>query len=269
MCNHSYIVDEGEYVCSICGLIGDRFIDEGAEWRSYEDGKDDKGRTGFTTSDLLPESSYGSIMSFRGISSTNNEMKSLQRLSTWSLSSNSERSWMGIFDNIQNACLSHGLPKAIVLDACGLYKEINDAQKVRGETRRALMGAAVYAACRHNKASRTHEEIANLFRVSIRSLCKAVPRFTSSENSVLQTQLGIAERLCATLSLDTSQRDKIFEMLVDISTKSEDDFEHTPKTIVAGVVAYIMGFRTKAQMKQVSEASGVSALSIHKLVSKI
>jgi hypothetical protein len=81
--------------------------------------------------------------------------------------------------------------------------------------------------------------------------------------------MGIAELLCATLALDNDQRDRIFDMLLKISEKSEDDFEHTPKTIVAGVVAYIMGFRTKVQMKPVSDASGVSALSIHKLVSKI
>lgn len=269
MCEHSFVVDDGEYVCENCGSIGDRFIDEGAEWRNYDDGKEEKGRTGFSTSDLLPESSYGSVISFRGIASTNTRMKELQRLSTWSLSSNSERSWMGIFDNIQSTCTNHNLPKSVFMDACGLYKAMGDAQKVRGETRRALMGAAVYVACRQNNASRTHEEIADLFRVSIRSLCKAVARFTVTENTVLQTQLGIAERLCATLSLNDKQRDRIFQILLDISTKSEDEFEHTPKTIVAGVVAYVMGFRTKTQMKTVSEASGVSSLSIHKLVSKI
>jgi transcription initiation factor TFIIIB Brf1 subunit/transcription initiation factor TFIIB len=268
-CTHNYLVDDGEYVCSNCGCVGDRFIDESAEWRSYEDGKEEKARTGFITSDLLPESSYGSIISFRGISPTNLEMKALQRLSTWSLSSNSERSWIGIFDTIQNACNQYGLPKSIILDACGLYKEIDDAQKVRGETRRALMGGAVYSACRKNQASRTHEEISAMFRISIRSLCKAITRYSSTQNTVLQTQLGIAERLCATLNLNDTQRDQIFTMLLDISQKSEDDFEHTPKTIVAGVVAYIMGFRTKIQMKPVSEASGVSALSIHKLVGKI
>ena len=176
---------------------------------------------------------------------------------------------MGIFDNIQTTCTNHNLPKAVFMDACRLYKAMDDAQKVRGETRRALMGASVYVACRQNGASRTHEEIADLFRVCIRSLCKAVSRFVVTENTVLQTQLGIAERLCATLALNDDQRDKIFKLLLDISTKSEDEFEHTPKTIVAGVVAYVMGFRTKAQMKPVSDASGVSALSIHKLVSKI
>ena len=59
------------------------------------------------------------------------------------------------------------------------------------------------------------------------------------------------------------------DMLYMISIKPENEFEHTPKTIVAGVVAHVMGFKTKAQMKSVSDASGVSALSIHKLVSKI
>jgi transcription initiation factor TFIIIB Brf1 subunit/transcription initiation factor TFIIB len=146
---------------------------------------------------------------------------------------------------------------------------LEDAQKVRGETRRALMGATVYVSCRQNGASRTYQEVADIFRVSIRSLCKAVSRFSVMENTVLQTQLGIAERLCASLSLNDKQRNDIFKILLDISTKSEDDFEHTPKTIVAGVVAYVMGFKTKAQMKPVADASGVSALSIHKLVSKI
>jgi len=267
-CHHDFVIDDGEYVCLKCGDVGDRIIDEGAEWRNY-DNKEETSRAGFTTSDLLPESSYGSIISFRGISSTNLRMKAIQRLSTWSVSSNSERSWLTIFDNITTACNSKSLPKSIIMDACGLYKQMEDAQKVRGETRRALMGAAVYTACQQNQAARTHEEIAELFKVSIRSLCKAVPRFSKNENSVLETQLGIAERLCSTLNLNNEQRDRIFLKLDEISTKSEDDFEHTPKTIVAGVTAYILGLRTKQEMVKVSEASGVSALSIHKLVQKI
>jgi hypothetical protein len=105
--------------------------------------------------------------------------------------------------------------------------------------------------------------------VNIRALCKAITHFSNTENTVLQTQNGIAERLCASLNLNDDQRQKIMDMLLDISTKSEDEFEHTPKTIVAGVVAHIMGLKTKAQMKSVSEASGVSSLSIHKIVGKL
>jgi transcription initiation factor TFIIIB Brf1 subunit/transcription initiation factor TFIIB len=269
-CIHSLVIDEGQQVCEHCGSILDQVIDEGAEWRNYEDGKgEDNCRTGFTTSDLLPESSYGSVISHKGVAFQNPHLKAIQRLSSWSLSSNSERSWMGIFDAISMSCMRAGLPKAIVLDACGLYKQMEDAQKVRGETRRALMGAAVYVACRNNNASRTHEEIAKLFVVNIRSLCKAVSHFSQTENSVLDTQVGIAERLCTTMQLNDQQRNKIMDLLYTISTKSEDEFEHTPKTIVAGVVAHVLGLKTKTSMKQLSEMSGVSALSIHKLVTKL
>jgi transcription initiation factor TFIIIB Brf1 subunit/transcription initiation factor TFIIB len=267
-CKHSPVIDEGQYVCCNCGTILYTHIDEGAEWRNYEDNKgEDQSRTGFATSDLLPESSYGSMVSYKGI--TSDRIKSIQRLSAWSMSANSERSWMGIFDAIQMTCGRAGLPKAIIMDACGLYKKLEDAQKVRGETRRAMMGGAVFAACRDNNASRSHEEIAKMFLVSIRALCKAILKFTTIENTVLQTQVGLAERLCATLSLNDEQRHLIMTKLYEISLKSEDDFEHTPKTIVAGVTAHVMGLKSKSQMKEVSEASGVSALSIHKLVSKL
>ena len=267
-CQHSIIIDEGQNVCQTCGTIFEQYIDEGAEWRNYEDGKgEDQCRTGFITSDLLPESSYGSIISYKGLNNSN--YKAVQRLSCWSLSSNSERSWMGIFDAISMSCNQAGLTKAIILDACGLYKQLEDAQKVRGETRRALMGAAVYVACKNNGAVRSHEEIAKLFMVNIRTLCKAVSQFTQTDNSVLETQIGLAERLTTSINMTDDQRQKVIDMLYEISKKSEDDFEHTPKTIVAGVVAKILGLKTKASMKELSVVSGVSALSIHKLVSNL
>jgi transcription initiation factor TFIIB len=269
-CEHVVIIDEGEHVCRDCGEIMHKILDEGAEWRNYEDGKgEDNSRSGFAISELLPDSSYGSMMSTRGLNGSSGFIKSIQRLSSWSMSSNGQRSWMGIFDAINMSCTSAGLPKSIIQDACAMYKNLEDAQKVRGETRRAMMGGAVFVACRNNGASRSHEEISKIFAVNIRALCKAIGCYIPSENSVLQTQTGIAERLCAALSLNDDQRQKVMDLLLEISLKSEDDFEHTPKTIVAGVVAHIMGLRTKVQMKEVASASGVSALSIHRLVGKI
>ena len=266
-CQHTTIVDEGQHVCITCGTILQQYIDESAEWRNYDDQPDTQCRTGFVTSDLLPESSYGAIMSYKG--ATSPHLKALQRLSCWSLSANSQRSWMGIFDSIQHSCTTAGLPKAIALDACGLYKQMEDAQKVRGETRRALMGASIFVACRTHHVPRSHEEIAKLVNVNIRSLCKAIHHYSPTNNTVLQTQIGIAERICAALAFTDEQRERVMAWLFEISLKSEDEFEHTPKTIVAGVVAHVMGCKTKAQMKPVSEASGVSALSIHKIVMKL
>jgi len=141
-----------------------------------------------------------------------------------------------------------------------MFKKVEDAQKTRGETRRALMAAAIFTSCRQHDATRTHEEVANLFHVSIRALCKALMKFSDGGSNVLNTQLGIAERICADMDLSDSDRDRIVLMLHNLP-----EMEHTPKTIVAGVVCSILG----GQIPKVSDASGVSSVSIRKIVEKL
>jgi hypothetical protein len=108
-----------------------------------------------------------------------------------------------------------------------------------------------------------------MFQVNIRALCKAVGRFTQTENTVLDTQFGIAERLVSDMGMNDSQRQKVMDMLCSLYESADGELEHTPKTIVAGVVAHVMGLSTKAQMKNVSELSKVSVLSLHKIVTKL
>jgi transcription initiation factor TFIIIB Brf1 subunit/transcription initiation factor TFIIB len=122
------------------------------------------------------------------------------------------------------------------------------------------MAAAVFNACRGNNATRSHEEIADLFRVSIRALCKALAKFETNGSSVLNTQIGIAERLCADLQVTDTERDRVLLML-----HSLPELEHTPKTVVAGVLSIVVG----GQIPKVSEVSGVSVVSIRKIVEKL
>lgn len=260
-CGHeAFDIDEGERICTCCGTILGSYIDEGAEWRNYGNTDEDPSRTGTITSELLPNSSYGSMMMRKRIPNQSDEVKSIAKLSSWTFSSHGERSWMGIFDAIQSTALRYGLTKAIVLDACGLYKNVEDSQKTRGETRRALMAAAVFTACRKNDATRSHAEIADMFQVSIRALCKGLTRFSDEVSSVLNTQLGIAERICADLELADRDRDAIV-----LSLQKLPEMEHTPKTVVAGVVCIVLG----GQLSRVSEVSGVSIVSIRKIVEKL
>ena len=188
------------------------------------------------------------------------EAKSIGKLSSWSLSSHGERSWMGIFDAIQGACARIGLPKAIIQDACATFKHVEDARKTRGESRRALMAGSVFVACRQHNATRTHEEVAAIFHVSIRALCKGLSRFGAEVSSVLNTQLGIAERICAEMTVTEAERTRILLILTGLP-----EMEHTPKTIVSGVVCHVLNGR----LTDVATASGVSAVSIRKMVDKL
>jgi transcription initiation factor TFIIIB Brf1 subunit/transcription initiation factor TFIIB len=122
------------------------------------------------------------------------------------------------------------------------------------------MAAAVFVACRENNATRSHEEIAELFHVSIRALCKALAKFDTKSSSVLSTQIGIAERLCADLQVSDTERDRALLMLQRLP-----ELEHTPKTVVAGVLSIVIG----GQIPKVSQASGVSVVSIRKIVDKL
>jgi transcription initiation factor TFIIB len=264
-CEHEQLTtDDGERVCTSCGTILGSVIDEGAEWRVYSNTEDDPARTGTITNELLPDSSYGSMMKCRRGGYRSEEAKTIAKLSAWSFSSHGERSWMGMFDAIQSSCLRACLPKAIILDACAMFKKVEDAQKTRGETRRALMSAAVFVACRQHDATRTHEEVSGLFHVSIRAMCKALSRFESGIPSgcsnVLNTQLGIAERVCADLRVSDSDRQKVIDMI-----QSLPEMEHTPKTIVAGVLCFILG----SQSQEICNATGVSTVSIRKIVDKL
>jgi transcription initiation factor TFIIB len=200
------------------------------------------------------------MMMRKHIPNQSGEAKSIAKLSSWSFSSHGERSWMGIFDAIQATAFRAGLTKAIVMDACGLFKNVEESQKTRGETRRALMAAAVFTACRENDATRSHEEVAHMFDVSTRALCKALARFDNGSSSVLNTQLGLAERMCADLELGDSDRDAVVLKLQKLP-----EMEHTPKTIVAGVLCIVLG----GQIPRVSEVSGVSAVSIRKIIEKL
>jgi transcription initiation factor TFIIIB Brf1 subunit/transcription initiation factor TFIIB len=258
-CEHVNIeTDDGERTCHDCGAILGCCIDEGAEWRIYANTDEDPSRTGTITSELLPNSSYGSVMMRKFNQSE--EAKTIAKLSAWSFSSHGERSWMGIFDAIQTTALRAALPKAIIMDACALFKLVETAQKTRGETRRALMAGAVFTACRQHNATRSHEEIASLFHVSIRSLCKALSHFENDSSSVLNTQLGLAERMCADLGLNDRDRDQVVLMLQKLP-----ELEHTPKTIVAGVLSIVLG----GQLAKVSASSGVSTVSIRKITEKL
>ena len=99
-----------------------------------------------------------------------------------------------------------------------------------------------------------------MFHVSIRALCKALSRFDNGISSVLNTQLGLAERICAELEVSETDRDAIVLRLQRLP-----ELEHTPKTVVAGVVCIVLG----GQIPRVSTVSGVSAVSIRKIVEKL
>ena len=278
MCDHPFvdsIVEEGQKICCKCGTILEQTIDDGPEWRYYgtDDRNDDPCRTGAANNQLLPDSSYGSMA--MNVKTTSPHMKQIVKLSSWALASHSERSWIGAIDLLQGYAYRSGLPKAILVEACSLLRSQEDALKLRGETRRALMGAAFFVACKRNGVSRTHEEIADMVRVCTRALSKAIQRFDvrlGEDNPLLMTQLSLAERMMNGLSISEEQRNLILEKIRHVFKDPNEELEHTPKVMVAGVIASVLvkgATETKTILKTFSGHCGVSVVSIQKVMGKV
>lgn len=279
MCEHpsnNLAVEDGQNVCMLCGTILQQIIDDGPEWRYYgaEDRNDDPCRTGAANNSLLPDSSYGSMA--MNVKNSSQHLRQIVKLSSWALASHSDRSWLAAIDVLQTYAYRVGLPKAILVEACSLLKSQEDALKLRGETRRALMGAVFFVACRRNDVSRTHEEIADMVRVSTRSLCKAIQRFdiniSDTENPLMQTQLSLAERMLNGISVTEDQREQIVASIKSIFKNPEEELEHTPKVMVAGIIASILvrsATDPKSTIKLFSKHCGVSVVSIQKVVNRL
>lgn len=276
MCDHppvKIIIEEGQNVCTQCGTILEQFITQEAEWRYYgtEDRNEDPTRVGLTINSLLPESSYGSMAMNK--KATSLQIKSIQRLSAWCLASNSERSWLTAMEIMNGHAYRCGFTKAILQEACALFHSQEDALKLRGETRRALMGACFFIACRRFEVSRTHEEISDIVNVSTRALSKAIQRFgiLAEENPLLKTQLSLAERMMNGLSINEDQRINILNRIRGIFKTPDEELAHTPKIMVAGAIACILSEgmdknTLKSFLKEFSKHSGVSVVSIQKVM---
>ena len=276
MCDHEKrSIEEGQSVCCGCGTILEQQIDDGPEWRYYgaDDRNEDPCRTGSASNALLPDSSYGSMA--MNIKCASPHFKQIIRMSSWALASCSERSWIAALDICQTYAYRAGLPKAILVDACSLLRGEEDALKLRGETRRALLGAVFFVACRRNGVSRTHEEIANMVNVGTRSLCKAIQRFdiqVKIDNPLLMTQLSLAERMMNGVSVSDSQRQMILESIQKVFRSPDEELEHTPKVMVAGLIARVLTMDVddhKPIVKLFSKQCGVSVVSIQKVMAKL
>jgi transcription initiation factor TFIIB len=276
MCDHEKrSIEEGQSVCCGCGTILEQQIDDGPEWRYYgaDDRNEDPCRTGSASNALLPDSSYGSMA--MNVKCASPHFKQIIRMSSWALASCSERSWIAALDICQTYAYRAGLPKAILVDACSLLRGEEDALKLRGETRRALLGAVFFVACRRNGVSRTHEEIANMVNVGTRSLCKAIQRFdiqVKIDNPLLMTQLSLAERMMNGVSVSDTQRQLILESIQKVFRSPDEELEHTPKVMVAGLIARVLTMDVgdhKSIVKLFSKQCGVSVVSIQKVMAKL
>lgn len=231
-------LEDGNYICSSCGDIVERFIDTGAEWRyyGYDDSKGhDPTRCGLPMSELLPDSSLGSIIGYT--TKETHELRIMRKYHMWNSMTYKERTLYNIFDTLTVNAVNNGINKSIIDEAKMLYKNISEMKITRGENRNGLIASSIYMSCKRNKVPRSAKEIAAIFNLKVTSMTKGCKKFQEllHLNMDASGPSDFIARFCSKLDLESSMRDLCKHIIVAADELSIVT-ENTPPSVAIAVI---------------------------------
>jgi transcription initiation factor TFIIB len=152
-------------------VVKDNIESMGPEWRSYSgEDMESKSRTGMPSSLAFHDMGLSTFISYsnvdaNGVAISAEQRSKVQRMRRWNKISSNNRSY---HRNLKNAfaILSTikdklSLSDTLIEKAAYNYRKALDKRIIKGRSIRALIVAAVYAACRDLSVPRTLEEISS------------------------------------------------------------------------------------------------------------
>ncbi|UCH05950.1 MAG: transcription initiation factor IIB [Candidatus Thorarchaeota archaeon] len=270
------IYENGELVCTQCGLVlTDHRIDTGPEWRACTaDEKNARARTGAPTSLAIHDKGLSTMIDWRDHDSTGKRFTASQRAQIYRLRkwqrrtrvhSSLERNLAQAMTELDRLSSQMGLTKTIKENAASLYRRLILGRYVKSRSIDAMVGAAVYAACRLLESPRSLEEIADHSRVGKKKL--------GASYRLLVTKLGIrmpvsepanyVPRLVSDLGLPAEVQLKALEIIERAKASRGLVTGRDPRGLAAAAI-YIASILTnnRVTQRQIAQASGVTEVTI-------
>jgi len=193
--SHNIIQLDGFLTCRDCSIQNSIVIDSGQEWRFYgaDDNKGtDPSRCGLPTSDLLPNTSIGSMMSISGFETY--KMKKLRNMQSWSSISYQDNKLLSSFNNISAVATNAGISQYIIEESKNMYKKVYLMKSCKRIKLDAMKAASVLWACKIKGVPRDTLEIAQMFNISIRDMRRGSKLFEEVWNSIVIKELEELEK---------------------------------------------------------------------------
>ncbi|WP_122089474.1 transcription initiation factor IIB [Halalkalicoccus subterraneus] len=171
-CSGSLQTDDIETTCSRCGLVvEEERIDPGPEWRSFEDEETDRRRTGAPLSRSRHDYGLSTEIGYGGLNrATGRKRRLYARIRKYNkrsqCGSKADRNQRDVFMQIRRLTSALSLPDSVRDQACDLFRSAQNEGIVTGRSLEGFTAAAVYAACRVHRVSRTRAEILDASRAS-------------------------------------------------------------------------------------------------------
>ncbi|PNH01821.1 putative transcription initiation factor IIB-like protein [Tetrabaena socialis] len=231
-------LEDGNYVCTHCNTVVQRFLDHSAEWRYYghDDTKTaDPARCGPPVNELMP--SMGSILTATGQFRGSIGSKMIRKYQMWNAMTYRERSLYSVCDVLAVSATRNGIQPVILEEAKSMYKRISELKISRGENRQAIIASCIYMACKTNGVPRSIKEIAEMFNVRVHCMTKACKTFQDLLNVsvVSSTPIDFVNRFCCKLNA-TETFSMTCRAVITKACAMELLAEYTPPSAVAGCI---------------------------------
>ncbi len=172
-------IDIGELICGRCGyVVSERLENSGPERRSFPDDRISRERTGVGASLAIHDQGLSTVISPANRDSTGKPLSDsmkmvLKRLRTWDGRSQNvriDRNFRQAFSELNRLKDKLAISDAVVEKAAYTYRKALEKKLVRGRSIPAMIGAALYAACRDTETPRTLNDITAAINIKRKEL---------------------------------------------------------------------------------------------------
>ncbi len=275
---HEVVQDlqKGERICASCGLvISEHRIDTGPEWRAFtSDERDARSRTGAPTNYSIHDKGLSTMIDWRDHDSQGKRFSAhrrseIYRMRKWQIRtrvhSSVDRNLAQAMSELDRLASQLGLSKSIKELAALLYRKLIVRRLARSRSIDAMVGAAIYAACRLRNAPRSLEEIARHSRVSKKKIGQHYRLLVEK----LKLRMPISDpanyvpRFIAQLHLPGEVQKKVLEILAKAKENRSLVTGRDPRGLAAAAI-YIASILTDHRVTQrdIAMAAGVTEVTV-------
>ncbi len=269
-------LEKGEKICAACGLVvSDHRIDKGPDWRAFTtEERNARARAGAPTNYTIHDKGLSTMIDWRDRDSSGKRFSAkkraqIYRLRKWQIRtrvhSSVDRNLAQAMTELDRLTSQLGLKKSIKELAALLYRKLIVKRLVRSRSIDAMVGAAIYAACRLREAPRSLEEIADHSRVSKKKIGKHYRLLVRKLKlkMPISTPSNYVPRFITELGLPGHVQEKVLEILDAAQQKKRLITGRDPRGLAAASI-YIASIVTDNRVTQrdIASAAGVTEVTV-------
>ncbi len=177
-----FILDKsGEEICSSCGYVVMKKIEEGPEWRSFEGEEESKVRVGMPPTLMMQDKGLSTVIGRENEDSAGKKIvgkakRDLNRLRKWqwriNIYSSKDRNLSSALNELNKLGEKLGVPFSILEKASYIYRMALEKGLVRGRAINSIVSASLYAALRYDGIPKTLKELSKASHIEKKELAK-------------------------------------------------------------------------------------------------